>query len=101
MAHKLGIFPASGGLGGSTLSHLLDLVPGNEVVLVARSPQKLHKEEAAGAVVRKADYDNAQTLDHAFDGISSLNLISYASIQNEHRFTVGLNSHAISLTPRC
>ncbi|KAJ5338367.1 hypothetical protein N7452_005095 [Penicillium brevicompactum] len=88
MAPKLGIFPASGGLGGSTLSHLLRLVPANEVVLVARSPEKLKKEEATGAIVRKADYDNAQTLDHSFDGISSLNLISYASIQNEHRFTV-------------
>jgi uncharacterized protein YbjT (DUF2867 family) len=88
MAPKLGIFPASGGLGGSTLSHLLGRVPANEVVLVARSPEKLNKEEATGAIVRKADYDNAQTLDHSFDGISSLNLISYASIQNEHRFTV-------------
>jgi uncharacterized protein YbjT (DUF2867 family) len=89
MAPKLGIFPAAGGLGGSTLSHLLRLVPASEVVLVARNPEKLKKEEAAGAIVRKADYDDAQTLDHAFDGISYLNLISYASIQNEHRFTVG------------
>lgn len=91
MAHKLGIFPASGGLGGSTLSHLLGLVPANEVVLVARSPERLNKEETAGAIVRKANYDDAQTLDHSFDGISSLNLISYASIQNEHRFTVGIS----------
>ncbi|KAI1830061.1 hypothetical protein DTO006G1_4758 [Penicillium roqueforti] len=88
MANKLGIFPASGGLGGSTLKHLLELVPAKEVVLVARRPEKLSKEKAAGAIIRKADYDNAETLDHAFDGISSLNLISYASIQNEHRFKV-------------
>ena len=90
MANKLGIFPASGGLGGSTLKHLLRLVPANEVVLVARSPEKLGKEKAAGAIIRKADYDKAETLDHAFDGVSSLNLISYASIQNEHRFKVCL-----------
>ncbi|KAL3469809.1 hypothetical protein BJX99DRAFT_240639 [Aspergillus californicus] len=88
MANKLGIFPASGGLGGSTLRHLLEQVPATEVVLVARSPEKLSKEKAAGATIRKADYDNTQTLDHAFDGISSLNLISYASIQNEYRFEV-------------
>lgn len=91
MANKLGIFPASGGLGGSTLKHLLELVPAKEVVLVARRPEKLSKEKAAGAIIRKADYDNAETLDHAFDGISSLNLISYASIQNEHRFKVFLH----------
>lgn len=89
MANKLGIFPASGGLGGSTLRHLLEQVPPNEVVLIARSPEKLSKEKAAGAIIRKADYDNAQTLDQSFDGISSLNLISYASIQNEYRFKVG------------
>ncbi|KAJ5603690.1 hypothetical protein N7537_006646 [Penicillium hordei] len=88
MANKLGIFPASGGLGGSTLRHLLEQVPSNEVVLIARSPEKLSKEKAAGATIRKADYDNTQTLDQAFDGISSLNLISYASIQNEYRFKV-------------
>jgi uncharacterized protein YbjT (DUF2867 family) len=90
MANRLGIFPASGGLGGSTLGHLLEQVPPNEVVLIARSPEKLSKEKAAGAIIRQADYDNAQTLDHSFDGISSLNLISYASIQNEYRFKVGL-----------
>ncbi|KAJ5980040.1 hypothetical protein N7481_007338 [Penicillium waksmanii] len=86
MANKLGIFPASGGLGGSTLRHLLRQVPANEVVLVARSPERLSNEEAAGAIIRKADYDIVQTLEHSFDEISSLNLISYASIQHEHRF---------------
>lgn len=89
MADKIGIFPASGGLGGSTLRHLLKLIPADNVVLVARSPEKLGKEEAAGATVRKADYDKPPTLDHAFDGVSSLNVISYASIQHEHRFKVG------------
>ncbi|KAJ5417880.1 uncharacterized protein N7487_001430 [Penicillium crustosum] len=88
MANKLGIFPASGGLGGSTLGHLLDQVPPKEVVLIARSPEKLSKEKAVGVTIRKADYDNIQTLDQVFDGISSLNLISYASIQNEYRFKV-------------
>lgn len=92
MANKLGIFPASGGIGGSTLRHLLGLVPANEVVLVARNPEKLSKEKAAGAIIRKADYDNAQTFDHSFDGISSLNLISYASIQHKHRYKVEVTS---------
>jgi uncharacterized protein YbjT (DUF2867 family) len=66
MAHKLGIFPASGGLGGSTLRHLLRLVPASDVVLVACNPEKLNKEKAAGALIRKADYDNTQTFDHSF-----------------------------------
>ncbi|KAI2788254.1 hypothetical protein POX_e06267 [Penicillium oxalicum] len=93
MANRIGIFPASGGLGGSTLRHLLAQVPPSDVVLIARSPEKLSKEEAAGATVRKADYDDVQTLDQVFDGIWSLNLISYASIQNEHRF----NAHRAAI----
>ena len=91
MAGKLGIFPASGGLGSSTLQHLLKIVPADNVVLVARSPERLSREKAAGATIRKADYDNFPTLDSAFDGISSLNVISYASIQHEHRFNVGFD----------
>lgn len=90
MSIKLGIFPASGGIGGSTLRHVLKLVSAGDVVLVARNPEKLSREENAGAIVRKADYDKPQTLDHAFDGVSYLNLISYASIQHEHRFEVGV-----------
>lgn len=90
MINKFGIFPASGGLGGSTVRHLLKLVPASRVVLVARNLEKLDDEKDAGAIVRKADYDNAQTLDHSFDGVSCLNLISYASIQHEHRFEVGV-----------
>ncbi|OQD78910.1 hypothetical protein PENANT_c072G03931 [Penicillium antarcticum] len=46
MATRLGIFPAPGGLGGSTLRQLLEQVPPNDVVLVARSPEKLCKEKA-------------------------------------------------------
>lgn len=88
MTGKFGIFPAAGGLGGSTLTHLLAQVPANEVVLIARNPDNLHKEKAAGAITRSADYNNVQTLEHAFDGISSLNLISYPSIQHKRRFKV-------------
>lgn len=90
MSNKLGIFPAAGGLGGSTLTHLLRLLPANDVVLIARNPDKLSKEKAKGAIIRKADYDDPRTFDHSFDGISTLNLISYASIQNEYRFKVRL-----------
>ncbi|KAJ5320651.1 hypothetical protein N7508_000934 [Penicillium antarcticum] len=75
MATRLGIFPAPGGLGGSTLRQLLEQVPPNDVVLVARSPEKLCKEKAVGDIIRTAYYGNTPTLDQLFDGISSLNLI--------------------------
>jgi uncharacterized protein YbjT (DUF2867 family) len=88
---KLAIFPASGGLGGATLQHLLKAqttTNPKDVILIARSPERLSSYAQAGVEVRKADYDQADTLVHAFDGVKTLNLISYASIQHEHRFNV-------------
>ncbi|KAK4705605.1 NAD(P)H dehydrogenase (quinone), partial [Phenoliferia sp. Uapishka_3] len=87
---KLAIFPASGGLGGATLEHLFRSEKANpkDVVLVARSPERLETYRKLGVDIRKADFDQAESLKHAFDGVKVLNLISYASIQHEHRFNV-------------
>ncbi|KAL1981324.1 hypothetical protein VTN96DRAFT_2765 [Rasamsonia emersonii] len=82
---KLGIFPAAGGLGGSTIKHLLPRIPAANLVLIARYPDKLAAESAAGAVVRRADYDDEASLQRVFDGIGALFLISYASCEYEHR----------------
>ena len=85
---KLGIFPASGGLGSSIIKHLLPQVPASDLVLIARSPDKLAAERASGAEVRKADFEDAASLDNAFDGIDSLFLISHASLTDEYRAQV-------------
>jgi uncharacterized protein YbjT (DUF2867 family) len=89
MSENFGVFPASGGLGGSTLNHLLDVVDPSQVTLIVRKPQNaLLKAKESSATIRAADYDNASTLSNVFNGISVLNLISYASIEHEHRFKV-------------
>lgn len=86
---SIAIFPASGGIGGGTYQHLLNLVDAKNVILVARSPEKIpEKYTSSGAVARYGDYDKLETLDHAFDGARFLNLISYASIEHEYRFKV-------------
>ncbi|XPS81054.1 hypothetical protein M3J09_012997 [Ascochyta lentis] len=85
----IAIFPASGGIGGGTYRHLINLVDAKNVTLVARSPAKIPNQYTeAGAIARHGDYDKLETLDHAFDGAKYLNLISYASIEHEHRFRV-------------
>jgi uncharacterized protein YbjT (DUF2867 family) len=87
--NSIAIFPASGGIGGGTYQHLLDLVDAKNVILVARSPHRIpEKYTNAGATTRYGDYDKLETLDHAFDGARYLNLISYASIDHEYRFKV-------------
>jgi uncharacterized protein YbjT (DUF2867 family) len=86
---SIAIFPASGGIGGGTYRHLLSLVDAKDVILVARNTKNIPQRYTdAGVVVRYGDYDKLETLNHAFDGARYLNLISYASIEHEHRFKV-------------
>ncbi|KAL4937347.1 hypothetical protein BDV06DRAFT_74862 [Aspergillus oleicola] len=86
---RIGVFPAAGGLGSSITKHLLNIVPASQLVLIARKPESLSYADDAGAAIRKADYDVPSTLDHAFDGVDILMLISYASFEIEHR----VNAH--------
>ena len=53
--HTVGIFPASGGIGGGTVKHILNRLPAKDLIFIARSPEKLAAEKAAGATIRKAD----------------------------------------------
>ncbi|KAJ5832861.1 hypothetical protein N7474_001172 [Penicillium riverlandense] len=89
-SHTIGVFPASGGIGGSTVKHLLPRFPAKDLVFVARDPAKLDLASAAGATVRQADYDDDKSLEHAFDGVETLFLISYPSVEFEHRAEVRL-----------
>jgi uncharacterized protein YbjT (DUF2867 family) len=86
--HTVGVFPASGGIGGGTVKHILSRLPARDLVFIARSPEKLDEEKAAGATIRKADYDDGATLETAFEGIETLFLISYASVEHHHRIAV-------------
>lgn len=86
---KTAIFPASGKLGSSTYTHLLRFFSPEDVILISRYPEKTPSHYTdAGVLTRKADYDSHDTLDHAFDGVVNLLLVSYPSIEYEHRFEV-------------
>lgn len=88
MSQKIGVFPASGGLGTSIITHLLKLVPATQLVLIARYPEKLAELSRAGATVRRGDYDEPETLNRVFDDVGVLMLISYASFEIDHRISV-------------
>lgn len=89
-AMKVAIFPASGALGGSTTHHFLHFLPPTEIVLISRDPTK---NASTGATTRAADYNDASTLTHAFDGVTCLFLVSYPSIEHEARF----NRHKLAI----
>ena len=97
-SHRIGVFPASGGIGGSTVKHLLPRYPAKNLVFIARNPAKLDFAAAAGATVRKADYDTNADLEHAFGDIDTLFIISYASVEVEHRAEVSYLSQLSIIT---
>lgn len=90
MDKQIGIFPAAGGLGGSTYRHLLQLVPKDRVTLICRHPEKVEEEHKhAGVTVRKATYESTpQELELAFSGLHVLFLVSYPSHVHEYRVKV-------------
>lgn len=88
MAPRIGVFPASGGLGTSIVTHLIHLIPASQLVLIARNPAKWSELGDQGATLRSADYDDPTTLENAFQGVDVLMLISYASFEIQHRVDV-------------
>lgn len=89
---SIGIFPASGGLGGSTSIHLLTQVPGNQVTLISRHPDKAKSFPGSDkATLRQASYESTPAeLEAAFKGIEVLFLISYPSHVRDYRVQVQL-----------
>lgn len=96
----IGIFPASGGLGSSTYTHLLKAVPAPNVVLISRYPDKtpqIYQDE--GVQLRQASYESSPSdLETAFRGIKILFLISYPSHLHEYR--TGLHIPALDAAYR-
>ncbi|KAJ6111025.1 hypothetical protein N7486_003260 [Penicillium sp. IBT 16267x] len=82
---RVAVFPASGGIGGGTVKHLLPRLPSENLTFIARHPEKLNDASSAGATVRWADYDDEDSLSRAFEGVDTLFLISYASVEHEYR----------------
>lgn len=88
----IGVFPASGALGGSTIKHLLQRVPSDGVVLVSRNPEKTRSLPGAeDTIIRQASYESTPTeLEAAFKNIDTLFLISYPSHVRDYRVKVQL-----------
>lgn len=96
---SIGIFPASGALGTSTYTHLLEDglgVPASNVILISRQLEKIPAVHVqAGVQTRKADYTQSPAdLEPAFRGIDIPFLISYPS--HVHKLRTELHRKAIS-----
>jgi NAD(P)H dehydrogenase (quinone) len=67
---------ATGALNGATVDHLLDRIPADEVVVVARNPANAQRFADRGAAVRRGDYADPDSLPAAFEGADQLLLVS-------------------------
>jgi len=82
MSDTLLVTGAAGQLGQAVVSHLLEtykVAPAN-LIAATRSPEKLSALAAKGVVTRKADFDDAASLDAAFAGVDRLLIISTDSL---------------------
>lgn len=71
---------ATGQLGRLVVQGLLERLPGGEIVAAVRSPEKAGWAAERGVVVRKADYDQPDTLSSAFAGADKALLISGSDV---------------------
>ena len=84
---KICLTLASGGLGSTTLHHLLHTlqIPPRQLIVALRNPSKLPADLPSDVGVRRADYDELESLEAAFAGATKVILISYPSIAHEVR----------------
>ncbi|KAA0989159.1 SDR family oxidoreductase [Dyadobacter aurulentus] len=75
----IAITGASGNLGKAVLSFLLQKTQAANIVAVVRDPQKLTDFAGTGIQIRKADYNDPESLDTAFRGVEQLLQVSSAN----------------------
>jgi NAD(P)H dehydrogenase (quinone) len=73
----IAITGATGQLGRLVVGKLKDKVPADEIVALARTPQKA---DDLGVAVREADYDRPETLERALAGVDTLLLVSSSEV---------------------
>jgi len=74
---------ASGQLGSAVLDHLLKRVPAEQVGVSARDPHKLGGLRERGVRVRQGDFGDPASLGDAFDGASTVLVVSANSTGGE------------------
>lgn len=72
----IAVTAATGQLGSLVIDSLLTKVPAEQIVAIARDPQKAEALSAKGVEVRIASYDDRAALDAALVGVDTLLLIS-------------------------
>ncbi|RYG38484.1 NAD-dependent epimerase/dehydratase family protein [bacterium] len=67
---------ASGKLGSAVVEGLLERVPASQIGVSVRDPEKAKSFADRGVRVRRGDFDDSDSLQHAFEGASQVLLVS-------------------------
>ncbi|GLV61010.1 NmrA family transcriptional regulator [Dictyobacter sp. S3.2.2.5] len=67
---------ANGQLGRAIVENLLTLVPTEQISVSVQNPEKARDLEQRGVRVRRGDFDDAESLAHAFEGASQVLIVS-------------------------
>ena len=67
---------ANGQIGRAITEKLLELVPAGQIGVSVREPEKARDLEERGVRVRQGDFDDAASLDRAFEGASQVLIVS-------------------------
>ncbi|MGJ8738601.1 SDR family oxidoreductase [Zobellia laminariae] len=70
---KIAVTSASGKLGASIVKHLVDLIGKENVIGIARTPEKA---KHLGVEIRKGDYNNREDFNSALKGVDKVLLVS-------------------------
>ena len=72
---------ATGNLGGLIVEHLLARsIPADRILAIGRDAARLARFESLGVRTAVADYEQPETLDHAFAGVETLVLVSGSEV---------------------
>src|SRR4051794_16196559 len=91
MSVRVAITGASGQLGRLVAERVLSQCAPSDVILATRTPRALADFAARGAEVRRADFDEPDSLRAAFTGAESVLLISATDLQRrvvQHRAAI-------------
>lgn len=71
---------ANGQLGQLVIKHLLTKTDASNIAALVRNPEQVDELNKLGVNVRKADYNEAETLNTALEGVETLLLISSSAV---------------------
>ncbi|RUS46065.1 SDR family oxidoreductase [Cohnella sp. AR92] len=87
---------ANGKLGRAVVKQLLKRVPAGQIGVSVRDPHQAQELQECGVRVRRGDYDEAESLQHAFEGASQVLIVS-TGIMGEAGIPHGIRQHQAAI----